>query len=183
VHSQTMAPILEDVANDLKGTVNVGRVDVMKNRELGTRFGIKGFPSLILFSQGHLYNFKGRRSVEELVEFARGGFQIHEPETVPKEMGLFGEFWLVSRHAYKEATIDLLAGNYFTVHVLCMALPIIFSILFLFILFVPFSTSNLSNSSATPTAVERGPEIPVSQRARPPTSSSDSHFKKPNKEE
>ena len=64
-----MAPVLEEVASELKGLVSVARVDVMSNRDVGTRFGISGFPTLKLFSQGHIYTFTGRRSVEEIVEF------------------------------------------------------------------------------------------------------------------
>ena len=45
-HCKTLAPTWEEVANELKGVVNVAKVDVMSNRALGTRFEIEGmFPS------------------------------------------------------------------------------------------------------------------------------------------
>lgn len=174
-----MAPIIEQVADELKGSVNVARVDIMQSRELGTRFSIVGFPTLLLFSQGHVFSFKGRRSVEEIVEFARGGFQIHEAEIAPKELGLFAEFEIVSRHAYKEATKDLLAGNMYTRNVFCMAMPIIFGFILLIVVCIPFKKTMPPLSSADYEA-EANPmsDIPISARAKPPTSATDSYTKK-----
>lgn len=180
-----MGPILEDVAVELRGVVSVARVDVMDNRDIGTRFGIKGFPTIALFSHGHIYKFQGRRSVEEIVEFARGGYQLHEPEVVPKELGLFGEFNIVFRHAYTEATKDLLDGNYKTINIFCVALPVIFGVLLLLVLFVPLSSRNQRGSGTMDERRadnERRSEIPVSRRARQPTSATDSYSRKLDKE-
>jgi thiol-disulfide isomerase/thioredoxin len=174
-----MAPIIEQVAEELKGSVNVARVDIMQNRDLGTRFTIVGFPTLLLFSQGHVFTFKGRRSVEEVVEFARGGFQLHEAEIAPKELGLFAEFEIVTRHAYKEATKDLLAGNFYTINVFCMAMPIIFGFLVLIVVFIPIRKGAVPLNSRDYRAEENPRlEIPISSRARPPTSATDSYTKK-----
>ena len=182
-----MGPILEEVAQELKGAVTVARVDVMSNRDVGTRFGIKGFPTIMLFSQGHMYTFKGRRSPEEIIEFARGGFQIHEPEIAPKEMGLFGELFLVSRHAYKEATKDLLNGDYYTANVFCIAMPIIFGVLLVIVLSIPFPAIDRTsmephdrdNRSRT---TEKQSDIPISRRARQRTSATDSYQKRSDKD-
>jgi thiol-disulfide isomerase/thioredoxin len=171
-----MAPVIEQVAKELKGSVNVARVDIMQNRDLGTRFTIVGFPTLLLFSQGHVFTFKGRRSVEEIVEFARGGFQLHEAEIAPKELGLFAEFEIVTRHAYKEATKDLLAGNFYTRNVFCMAMPIIFGFILLIVIFIPLRKIEVPlNSHQEPENPRL--EIPISSRARPPTSTTDSYTK------
>merc|ERR1719421_1742698 len=43
-HCKKLAPVWEDVASRLVGEINVAKVDVSQNRNLGTRFGIKGFP-------------------------------------------------------------------------------------------------------------------------------------------
>ena len=79
-HCKELMPTWDKVASELKGEVNVAKVDVPLNRNLGTRFDIKGFPTLKLFSKGHIYTFKGRRSFDELTEFAKSGFHVHEPE-------------------------------------------------------------------------------------------------------
>ena len=176
-----MAPVLEEVASELRGAVTVARVDVMNNRDIGTRFGIKGFPTLVLFSQGHMYTFKGRRSAEEIIEFARGGFQLHEPEITPQEFGIFGELFLVSRHAYKEAAKDLLDGNFYTVNFFCMALPIIFVILMLVVFFMPFASPE--RQPIAPPESARKATIPLSRRAKRPTTATDSSQRKVTKDD
>lgn len=175
-----MAPILEQAATELLGAVTVARVDVMNNRDIGTRFSIEGFPTLVLFSQGHMYTFKGRRTVEEVVEFARGGFQLHEPVAAPWETALFRELILVSRHAYKEATRDLLEGNLYTINVFCIALPIIFGLLLFIVFFIPFSKPDHRQPLEFPADDVRS-DIPVSRRARQPTSSTDTYLRKSTK--
>ena len=177
-----MAPVLEEVAAELRGVVSVARVDVMSNRDVGTRFGISGFPTLKLFSKGHIYTFSGRRSVEEIVEFARGGFHIHAPEVVPAELGIFGEFMLVFRHAYKEANNDLLNGNFYTINVFCVAMPVIFGILMLIVIFMPLSVTDHRSIDSNENDVRNSTDgrqsvIPLSRRARQSTSTMDSHSK------
>jgi thiol-disulfide isomerase/thioredoxin len=181
-HCKTLAPVYEEVAQELTGVVNVARVDVMQNRELGTRFDVKGFPTIKLFSKGHVYTYKGKRTTQDLVEFARGGYQLHEPQAVPGELGYFGEIILVYKHAYKQASKDLLEGNYFTASVLLMLLPVIFGILLLLIIVIPFSSPQeramlqaQEQARARAAKAQKKQEIPVSSRARPPTSAVDSH--------
>ena len=48
-HCKRLAPTWEEVATELKGQVNVAKVDVTQNRDLGKQYGIKGFPTLLLF--------------------------------------------------------------------------------------------------------------------------------------
>jgi protein disulfide-isomerase-like protein len=136
-HCKKLEPIYEDVAKRLKGEVNVAKVDVPANRELGTRFDIKGFPSLLLLSKGKAYAYKGRRTVDDISEFARGGYQIHQPETVQPPAGIFGEIGYVYRHAYKQAGQDLRKGNFFTIDVFLTFLPLLFVILLVVVLFAP----------------------------------------------
>lgn len=81
-HCKKLEPIYDKVAAALVGTVNVAKVDVTANRDLGTRFEIKGFPTLKLLSKGKVYDYKGRRTEEELIDFARGGYQIQSAEDV-----------------------------------------------------------------------------------------------------
>ncbi|KAG2526558.1 hypothetical protein BBO99_00002956 [Phytophthora kernoviae] len=81
-HCKKLAPIYEKVANDLKGEVNVAKVDVTDNAELGKRFGIRGFPTVLHFSHGKSYKFAGKRTLEDLSVFARGGFKSVEATVV-----------------------------------------------------------------------------------------------------
>ncbi len=136
-HCKSLEPIYDDVAKQLKGEVNVAKIDVTANRDLGTRFEIKGFPTIKFFSKGNLYTFKGRRSAQELIEFVRGGYQIHQPETIRGPMGMFGEILYVYEHAYKQAGKDLKAGNYFTIDIFLTFLPIIFGVIMLLLIMMP----------------------------------------------
>jgi len=140
-HCKELAPMWEEVANELKGEVNVAKVDVMANRDLGTRFDIKGFPMLLLLSKGHVYTFKGRRSQEELVDFARGGFQMHEPQKVRGELGLFGEIFLVYEHASKTAAQDIKNAksirDIFTLDIFITSLPVLFVLMLIVIFLLP----------------------------------------------
>ena len=132
-----MAPILEEVADELKGIVNVAKVDVMQSRDLGERFNIKGFPTVKLFSKGKIYTFEGRRSVEDLVAYAKGGFSDKDSEDVPKEVGYFGGVTRTLKMAFKEASQDVTSGNYFTPNVFLMVLPFVFALIFFLLVMMP----------------------------------------------
>ena len=54
-HCKRLAPTWEEVATELKGEVNVAKVDVTQNRALGKQYGIKGFPTLLLFRRVWLF--------------------------------------------------------------------------------------------------------------------------------
>jgi thioredoxin 1 len=49
---KTMAPILEQVANQHQGKVKVIKVDVDKNPAAAQQFRVQGIPTLILFHKG-----------------------------------------------------------------------------------------------------------------------------------
>jgi protein disulfide-isomerase-like protein len=175
-HCKTMAPAYEEVATQLKGEVNVAKVDVTANRDLGTRFEIQGFPTVKFMSKGNLYTFKGRRSTEELVEFARGGYQIHQPETVRAPMGMFGEIFYVYEHAYKQAGKDLKSGNYFTIDVFLTFLPVIFGVILVLLIMMPNPTPKRRREPVPSADSDDEAEGPAATRtnASAPTSETDS---------
>jgi thioredoxin 1 len=47
-----LAPVVEAVAGDYAGKVKVGKLNVDDNNETAARYGIKGIPTLIIFSNG-----------------------------------------------------------------------------------------------------------------------------------
>jgi len=49
-----VAPILEQVAGDLKGEVRILKVNVDKNRETAMKYGIQSIPTLMLFKNGEV---------------------------------------------------------------------------------------------------------------------------------
>lgn len=68
----------------MSGKVNVAKVDVTASRDVGQRFGVTGFPTLLFFKDGFYYRFKGRRELPALTEFVLGGYKSVEPTKVPK---------------------------------------------------------------------------------------------------
>jgi len=70
-HCKRLAPTWEEVATELKGEVNVAKVDVTGNRALGKQFDVKGFPTLLLFRRGKMVKYSGARTKDAMVEWAK----------------------------------------------------------------------------------------------------------------
>ena len=49
---RAIAPILEELASELSGTVKVAKVDVDKAQTLAAEFGIRSIPTLLIFKGG-----------------------------------------------------------------------------------------------------------------------------------
>lgn len=47
-----IAPMIEELANELQGTAKVGKLDVDHNPETSVRYGIRGIPALMIFKGG-----------------------------------------------------------------------------------------------------------------------------------
>jgi len=51
---RVVAPILEQIAVDLKGKVRIGKLDVDQNPATASQFGIQSIPTLVLFKNGRV---------------------------------------------------------------------------------------------------------------------------------
>ena len=49
-----IAPIIEELAEEYTGKVNIGKIDVDDNNEISTRFGIRNIPTILFFKNGQL---------------------------------------------------------------------------------------------------------------------------------
>ncbi|PNK60681.1 thioredoxin [Psychrobacter sp. FDAARGOS_221] len=49
---KAIAPILEEIAEEYKGKVQVVKIDVDDNPETASRFGIRSIPTLMVFKNG-----------------------------------------------------------------------------------------------------------------------------------
>ena len=54
-----IAPIVEELAAEMSGTIKVGKVDVDHNQQVAMQFGIRSIPTLLIF--------KGGKVVEQIV--------------------------------------------------------------------------------------------------------------------
>jgi thioredoxin len=65
-----IAPILDEVAKDYDGRLNVAKRNVDQNREVPAKFGIRGIPTLMIFKGGQLAATKvGALSKAQLTAF------------------------------------------------------------------------------------------------------------------
>ena len=156
---KSLAPVYEEVATSLKGKVNVAKVDVPANRDIGTRFDIKGFPTIKLLSHGKVYDFKGRRSAAELEAFAVEGFKLVQPAEIPEAVGLFGEMTNAFKQAFSMAQADVKRGNYFTSNVLLCCLPVVFLTLMVIIIAMPMGDPSLNDQKKRTVAHKKNDDV------------------------
>lgn len=65
-----IAPILDDVASDYQGKLQIAKMNVDENRDVPARFNIRGIPTLMLFKGGQLAATKvGAMSKAQLTAF------------------------------------------------------------------------------------------------------------------
>jgi thioredoxin 1 len=68
-----IAPILDEVAKDYTGRLNVAKMNVDQNRDVPAKFGIRGIPTLMIFKGGQLAATKvGALSKAQLIAFVDG---------------------------------------------------------------------------------------------------------------
>lgn len=53
-----LAPILEEISEDLKEKILIGKVNLDENQDLAAEFSIKSIPTLLLFGNGKLMDTK-----------------------------------------------------------------------------------------------------------------------------
>ncbi len=65
-----IAPVLDEVAKDYQGRLQIAKMNVDENRETPARFGIRGIPTLMIFKEGQLAATKvGAVSKAQLTAF------------------------------------------------------------------------------------------------------------------
>ena len=70
---KAIAPILEEVAKEYDGKLQIAKLDVDSNQAIPAKFGIRGIPTLMLFKDGQLAATKvGALSKSQLTAFLDG---------------------------------------------------------------------------------------------------------------
>ena len=65
-----IAPILEEIAGQYEGRLNIMKVNVDENRSVPAKYGIRGIPTLMLFKDGDVAATKvGALSKSQLISF------------------------------------------------------------------------------------------------------------------
>jgi len=60
-------------------------VDCTVEKGLGSRFGIKGFPTLKMISNDEVFDYKSERTIEAFTAFATGGYASGTPSPLPEK--------------------------------------------------------------------------------------------------
>ena len=53
-----IAPALEQIAEELSGQVTVAKLDIEQSPMTGSRYGVRGIPTMMLFKDGHMASMK-----------------------------------------------------------------------------------------------------------------------------
>nr|WP_225578114.1 thioredoxin [Rhodanobacter sp. 7MK24] len=84
---KTLGPLLEQLAAEYKGAFRLGKVDVDKNQQLATMFGIRSVPTVVLVKDGQIADgFAGALPLGQLREFLERHVQVLEGETEEVEL-------------------------------------------------------------------------------------------------
>ena len=84
---KTLGPLLEQLAAEYKGAFRLGKVDVDKNQQLATMFGIRSVPTVVLVKDGQIADgFAGALPLGQLREFLERHVQALEGETEEVEL-------------------------------------------------------------------------------------------------
>lgn len=64
-----LAPILDQIADEYKGRVQIAKLDVEKSQSIAMQFGVRSIPTLILFKDGVVEaQHVGMLSKEQLIK-------------------------------------------------------------------------------------------------------------------
>jgi thioredoxin 1 len=65
-----IAPILEQISEDMAGKIKICKIDVDTNKEMAAKFNVRGVPTLMIFKDGNLEASKvGALSKPQLTKF------------------------------------------------------------------------------------------------------------------
>jgi thioredoxin 1 len=49
-----VGPIVEELAEEYKGKIKVAKLDVDNNKQVASKYGVRGIPTLMLFKDGQI---------------------------------------------------------------------------------------------------------------------------------
>jgi protein disulfide-isomerase/protein disulfide-isomerase A1 len=81
-----LQPELEKASIELKGKVAIGKVDATEEKELATKYNIKGFPTMVWFEDGKETEYDGGRTSDTIIEWVKSmtGPAVIETNVVPE---------------------------------------------------------------------------------------------------
>jgi len=71
-HCKRLAPTWDELATKSKNKFHVAKIDCTVETLICEREGIRGYPTIKLFSDGQRHDYKGSRTIEDLTKFVEG---------------------------------------------------------------------------------------------------------------
>ena len=69
---KNLAPILEEISDELKDKIKIGKINIDDNQELAAKFSIRSIPTMILFKNGDSIETKvGLPPKKELLDWIK----------------------------------------------------------------------------------------------------------------
>eukprot|EP01017_Pseudomicrothorax_dubius_P046212 TRINITY_DN8109_c0_g2_i11.p2 TRINITY_DN8109_c0_g2~~TRINITY_DN8109_c0_g2_i11.p2 ORF type:complete len:230 (+),score=39.15 TRINITY_DN8109_c0_g2_i11:132-821(+) len=95
-HCVRLKPTWADLTTEVsKFNVRMAWINCDDNPLLKDRFAITGFPTLLYFSNGKYYEYSGKRDLELLANFAKGGYKTVSAEDIPTQPSSLRLFWRI----------------------------------------------------------------------------------------
>ena len=67
-----MSPIIDEIAEEMKETIKVGKVNVDENQDLAMEYGVMSIPTVIILKNGEVQKtFIGVTDKEKIIEFLK----------------------------------------------------------------------------------------------------------------
>mmetsp|Transcript_14561 Transcript_14561/g.37029 ORF Transcript_14561/g.37029 Transcript_14561/m.37029 type:complete len:480 (-) Transcript_14561:431-1870(-) len=84
-HCKKLAPEYEKAANKLKPqSIKLVRIDATAEKELASKFDVKGFPTLVWFEEGKDMQYDGTRTAEGIIEWVTSMIAPPVTESAPR---------------------------------------------------------------------------------------------------
>ena len=93
-HCKRLAPTWNKLSRTLQersSRTRVAKVDCTVHRRVCSRFGVHGYPSLVYIHDGHVYQYKGGRSLAAFVDFVESGWETAESTGPVPDEGFFSK--------------------------------------------------------------------------------------------
>lgn len=90
VHCKAISRTWSELATELKNQINIAKIDVTVNEKTRIRFKIDGFPTLLYFRNGKMYDYKAHdRTLEALKNFVLESYKSMTPSETPQPLGFY----------------------------------------------------------------------------------------------
>jgi len=88
-HCKKLTPEYEKAAVELKGKASLTKVDATEEKDLASKYSVKGFPTLVWFEEAKEVEYDGGRTAETIVEWVKSmiGAAVIEASSVPAPSG------------------------------------------------------------------------------------------------